>query len=120
MQTFAIHIFKGILKFIYFFLKKLPTNKNKIVFISRQTNDINTDFAMIRDEIEKRDKNIKMVFLCQRIEKGIVNSIKYSFTILKQMHALATSKIAIIDSYCIPVCILNHKKSLFVLQRTRN
>lgn len=116
MKTIAIHIFKGILKFIYFFLEILPTNKNKIVFISRQTNDINTDFAMIRDEIEKRDKNIKMVFLCQRIEKGIRSSIKYSFTILKQMHALATSKIAIIDSYCIPVCILNHKKSLFVLQ----
>ena len=71
MKTIAIHIFKGILKFIYFFLKILPTNNKKIVFISRQTNDINIDFSMIRDEINKRDSSIRMVFMCKRIEGNI-------------------------------------------------
>lgn len=116
MKKIAIYIFKIILKIIYFFLKLFPTNKNKIVFISRQTNDINTDFSMIRDEINKRDKNIKMVFLCKRIEKDFVSKVSYFFTIIRQMYNLATSKVAIIDSYCIPVCILKHKKSLFILQ----
>lgn len=116
MKTIAIHIFKGILQFIYFFLKILPTNNKKIVFISRQTNDINIDFSMIRDEIHKRDKNIKMIFLCKRIEGNILNKIEYIFTIIKQMYHLSTSKVAIIDSYCIPVCILKHKKSLTILQ----
>ena len=116
MKTIAIHIFKGILKFIYFFLKILPTNNKKIVFISRQTNDINTDFSMIRDEINKRDSSIRMVFMCKRIEGNILKKIGYFFTIIRQMYHLATSKMAIIDSYCIPVCILNHKKGLIVLQ----
>lgn len=116
MKIVIIYMFKGLLNFIYFFLKMLPTNNKKIVFISRQTNDINTDFSMIRDEIKERDKNIKMIFICKRMDKGMINIIKYFFTILRQMYHLATSKIAIIDSYCIPVCILNHKKSLFVLQ----
>lgn len=116
MKTIAVQIFKGILKTIYFFLKLIPTNKNKIVFISRQTDDINVDFQMIKEEIERRNKKIKMVFMCKRIKKGILNSISYFFTLVTQMYNLATSKIAIIDSYCIPVCVLNHKKSLFVLQ----
>lgn len=116
MKTVAIHIFKGILKFIYFFLKFLPTNKKKLVFISRQSNEINIDFIMIRDEILTRDEKIKMKFLCKRFGNGFFEKIKYFFEIIRQMYHLATSKIAIIDSYCIPVCILNHKKSLFVLQ----
>ena len=116
MKIVAIYIFKIVLKIIYFFFKLIPTNKNKIVFISRQTNDINIDFSMIRDEIKRRDPNIKMKFICKRIDKGLVNYIKYFFTIIKQMYYLATSKVAIIDSYCIPVCILRHKNSLTILQ----
>lgn len=116
MKIIAIYIFKGTLKFIYFFLKLFPTNKRKIVFISRQSDEINLDFEMLKKEIEKRHKNIKMIFLCNRIKKGFLNEIGYCFIILRQMFNLATSKVAIIDSYIIPVCILNHKKSLFVLQ----
>lgn len=111
-----IKTFKLCLKFIYFFLKLFTTNQNKIVFISRQTDYIHVDFDMIRKEIEKRDKNIKMIFLCKRMGKGIKEYLIYSVEILKQMYHLATSKMAIIDSYCIPVCILKHKKSLKVLQ----
>jgi CDP-ribitol ribitolphosphotransferase len=35
---------------------------------------------------------------------------------LKQMGALATSKVCILDSYCIPVSLLTHKKDLTVIQ----
>ena len=116
MKILCLYTFKFFLKVIYFFLKLLPTNAKKIVFISRQTDDVNTDFKMIKEEIEKRDQNIKMVFLCKRIPKKPLKSLLYFFTILRQMYYLATSRLAIIDSYCIPVCILKHKKTLFVLQ----
>ena len=112
MKTFIIHV----LKFIYFFLKLFPTNNKKIVFISRQTNYIHVDFEMIKNEIERRDPSIKMVFICHRLEKGVLNYIKFAFIILKQMYNLATSRMAVIDSYCIPVCVLKHKKNLKVLQ----
>lgn len=116
MKIIAIHIFKATIKFIYFFLKLIPINQKKIVFISRQTNEINVDFKMIKEEIEKRDSCMKMVFICKRFEKGIANGLKYAFVVLRQMYHLATSKMAVIDSYCIPVCILKHKKELKVLQ----
>lgn len=116
MKTILIHIFKLNIKFIYFFLKLLPTNNKKIVFISRQTDYIHIDFNMIKEEIEKRDPTIKMVFICKRIKNSLIGIIEYYFSIIKQMHHIATSKVAIIDSYCIPICILKHKKSLTVLQ----
>lgn len=116
MKYVAIHIFKLFLKIIYFFLKLLPTNNKKIVFISRQSNDINIDFKLIKEELEKRDKDIKMVFICKRLEKGIKSKISFFFTIIRQMYNLATSKVAVLDSYCIPVSVLKHKKSLYVLQ----
>lgn len=115
MKIICIYIYKIILKIIYFFLKLLPTQK-KIVFISRQTNDINLDFTMLKNEIHKQDPTIKMVFICQRIEKKLSSKLKYFFSIFRQMHHLATSKVCIIDSYCIPVSILKHKKKLFILQ----
>ncbi len=116
MKIVAIYIFKGFLKFIYFFLKLLPTNKSKILFMSRQSDSITLDFQLIKDEIRKRNKSVKMIFICKRMDKGFINNVKYFFLILKQMFHLATSKVVVIDSYSIPVCILNHKKSLFVLQ----
>lgn len=116
MKTLIIYIFKGVLKFIYFFLKMLPTNNKKVVFISRQSDKINVDFEYIAKLLKKKDKDIKEVFLCKRFEDSDHNYISYFFTILSQMYHLATSKVAVIDSYCIPVCILNHKKTLKVLQ----
>lgn len=116
MKIILIRFFLIFIRVIYFFLKLIPTNKNKIVFISRQTNEMHIDFKLIKEEIEKRNSNIKMVFMCKRLEKGITNSIKYFFTMIRQMYHLATSRMAIIDSYCIPVCVLKHKKELKVLQ----
>lgn len=116
MKTTLIYMFKGILRFIYFFLKIFPVNNKKIVFISRQTDYIHIDFQMLKEEIERRDKSIKMIFMCKRIKKGLFNILSYGFTLIRQMYHLSTSKMAIIDGYCIPVCTLKHKKSLTVLQ----
>ena len=77
MKIVAIYIFKGFLKFIYFFLKLLPTNKSKILFMSRQSDSITLDFQLIKDEIIKKDKSIKMVFICKRMNKGFINNVKY-------------------------------------------
>lgn len=116
MKIVLLSTFKIILKVIYFFIKLLPTNNKKITFISRQSDTINIDFSMISKRLIKEKKDVKIVFLCKKIKPGILSKIDYGIEILKQMVAIATSKIVIIDSYCIPVCILKHKKGLFVLQ----
>ena len=62
------------MKFIYFFFKLLKT-KNKITFMSRQTNGRNIDFDMIIEEIQKKDETIKIVVLNKRLEKGLKSKI---------------------------------------------
>ena len=107
-------LFKINLKVVYFFLKFLPTKKNKVLFISRQSNKPSIDFLILEKELRKL--KFKTILITKKIEKGFINYLKYYFNLYKQMYHLATSKVCIIDSYCIPVCILKHKKSLIVIQ----
>lgn len=109
-----IYLYKYHLKIIYFFLKLLPINKKKITFLSRQVDSESLDFKEIRIPLEK--KGYKTKTLCKRMGKGIKEYIKYNFHIYKQMYHIATSKVCIIDSYIIPISVLKHKKSLYVLQ----
>ena len=115
MLLVFLRVFKVIIKFFYFFLKLLPI-KNKVVFISRQSNKINTDFEMIAESLRKEIKNVKIVFLCKRINEGMLGYLKYSFHVFRQMYHLATSKVCVLDSYCIAASNLKHKKRLVILQ----
>lgn len=114
-MTIVIKIFIGILKFIYFFLKLLPTRK-KITFISRQSNSINIDFELLINDLKERYPEYRVVTLTKKIEGNLLNKIKYVFHIFRQMYHIATSKAVILDTYCIPISILKHKKNLKVIQ----
>lgn len=107
-----------ILKIIYFFLKLFPT-KNKITLISRQSNEISIDFSLIKKEILKH-KKYKVVALCKKLEgkekASLKNMFLYFFHMIRQMYHIATSKVVILDSYCIAICVLKHKKNLRVIQ----
>lgn len=100
----------------YCLIKLFPTNNKKITFISRQSNNESLDMILLKEELLKLDSNLKIKVLCKRLEDGLFNKIKYIFHIFSQMYHIATSKVVILDSYCIPVCILKHKKSLTVIQ----
>lgn len=58
----------------------------------------------------------EQVFRLRMIPDGIVPKIKYCFGIIGDMYYLATSRIALLDTYSITVSCLNHKKSLKVIQ----
>ena len=112
-------------RLLYSFFKILPT-QNKITMISRQSNSETVDFRLLRTEIEKENekeekrKKIKVVTLCHKLEGGanakFSEKIKYGFHMLSQMYHIATSKVLILDSYCILASILNHKKKLKIIQ----
>ncbi len=116
MQFIAIKIGIIILNCIYFFIKLFPIQKNKITFISRQANEVSLDFKMIIKELKNRQPNVKTVILCKRLESGLTNQIKYLFHMFRQMYHIATSRVVLLDSYCIPVCVLKQKKGLTVIQ----
>lgn len=104
------------LNVIYSFFKILPT-KDKVVMISRQSNKVNDDFRLLGNELSKKHA---VVYLCRTLDGGVNSSlgtkIAYGFHMFTQMYHLATSKVCVLDSYSPVVSILNHKKSLSVVQ----
>lgn len=111
-MEFIVRIGVLILKFFYFFIKFFP-QKNKIVFISRQSNNVSVDFKLLGDKLSE---SYEVVYLCKMIDKGFGNKIKYFFHMFKQMYHISTSKIVVLDSYAIVIGILKHKKNLKIIQ----
>lgn len=100
---------------IYSLFKLFPI-KNKIVFISRQSDKPSLDFRMLKSEINKINPNIEIVFLTKKMKKNIKEVFKSVKIIFLQMYHLATSKICVTDGYNIPISVLKHKKTLKVVQ----
>lgn len=118
MKYLILKIFVILMNFIYLFFKIFPT-KNKIVMISRQSNSITLDFKLLKNKI-KAEKKYDVIILCKKLEgkenASLSSMLKYFFHMFVQMYHLATSKVVILDSYCILISILKHKKTLKVIQ----
>lgn len=116
MKNFLLKVCIQLLRFIYLFIKLFPT-QNKIVMISRQSNNINSDFKLLQEQLQEK---CNIVILCKTLDGGskasIVSKINYGLHMFKQMYHIATSKVCLLDSYCPTISILNHKKSLTVIQ----
>ncbi len=104
------------LNIIYLPFKLLKTQE-KIVMISRQSNEVNDDFRLLGNELSK---NFKVVYLCRTLDGGVnsnlITKINYAFHIFTQLYHLATSKICVLDTYCLAACVLKHKKNLKIVQ----
>lgn len=114
-MNLIIRIAKFVLNFIYLFVKILPT-QHKISMLSRQSDSPSLDFLMLVEELKKDDPKLKVVVLCKKIGPTYLDKIKYALYMLKCMVHISTSKVVIIDGYVIPISILNHKKSLKIVQ----
>lgn len=103
------------LNIIYSLMKLLP-QKRKITFISRQNNKPSLDIEMLNKKFNELHGEYETVILCKTLDSGFFNKISYAFHMLKQMYHIATSEIVVLDSYCIAISILSHRKSLLVIQ----
>lgn len=119
MKKAAIYFMRFCLSIIYAVLKLLPTQRNKILFLSRQSSTLTTDFRLIQEELKRRNPDIDMITICHRLE-GAEGSIKgllaFALSTLRSMYHTATSQVCVLDAYWPAVSILKHKKSLTVIQ----
>lgn len=106
---------KYFLNFMYTIIKILPV-QDKIVFLSRQHDESNVDFNLMGNQLHNDYPDYKIVVLTKMIHKGLWAKFSYFFHMLRQMYYLATSRVAVLDTYCITVSILHHKKTLKVVQ----
>lgn len=103
MINFAVKVLQFInLFFIPFSLKK------KVVIISRQADEPTLDIKLLMDCLSKN--GIKNVVITKTLKKSLSGIVTYSFSMIKQMYHIATSKVIVIDGYCILVSILPKKK----------
>lgn len=95
---------------------KLFKVRDRIVYLSRQSNDKSIDMLLLEEEIKKQSPNTEQVFRLRMVPDGFGAKIKYCLAIIGDMYYLATSRVAILDTYSITVSCLKHKKSLKVVQ----
>lgn len=105
----------GVLNFIYDIMKLLPV-RNKVTFASRQSNEKSEDMLLLEAAIKEKAPDVHLVFLCKMVEDGLMGKIRYCFHIIRQMYHIATSKVVILDTYCISVSVLKQRPSLVVIQ----
>lgn len=113
---FCVTIFKLVLKIVYGIFKIFPVDNNKVLFCSRQSNNIPLDFQLLQDELKQRNSNIKIIKICRNIGSGVSDYIRFGLALLKSMFHLATARVCVIDSYWPAVSLLNHKEKLTVIQ----
>jgi len=117
MKVLMLKTFIFVLNIIYSFFKLLKSQK-KVVMISRQSNEVNDDFKLLGEELLKN--GVKVVYLCRTLDGGVNSTvftkISYGFHLFTQMYHLATSEACVLDTYCLVVSILKHKKSLKIVQ----
>lgn len=99
------------LRVIYVFLKLCLRPRKKITFLSRQSDFESVDFVLLREALEKQNFDGEIETLCKKIGSSPFEKIGYLFHIFVQMYHIATSKVVVVDGYCIAVCVLNHRQN---------
>ncbi len=115
MKLLVIKLFVFFIRVLYSFMK-LRKTENKIVWLSRQSNEKSEDMRMLSEEISKLSPDTKQVFRLCRLKDESGLSVSYIFFILRDMWEIASAEIAVTDTYSIPVSCLKHKECLTVFQ----
>lgn len=115
MKLFIVKVFVFVIRLIYIPMKWRKT-ENKIVWLSRQSNEKSLDMSLLEKAISELSPETKQVFRLRRLKDESSLSLSYIFAIFKDMFEIASAKVVIIDTYSIPVSCLNHKKDLTVIQ----
>lgn len=103
----------NILRFINLFFKPLSM-KEKVTIISRQSDKPTLDISLLEEELKRM--KIDTVILTKTLKRSITGIVSYGVQMLVQMYHIATSKVVVIDGYCILVSILPKKKGQYVIQ----
>lgn len=111
-----IKLGKAGLGFLYGILKVFPTKKNKVLFLSRQADELSLDFAMLKDELYRQNPKVEIVAICNRLDDSKNGMIGFAFDTLRSMYHMATSRVCVLDAYWPAVSILKHKPQLTVIQ----
>lgn len=115
MKLLILKIFVFAIRVLYAPIK-LRKTQNKILWLSRQSNEKSSDMLSLEAAINKAEPNVKQVFRLRRLKDESAVTLSYILGIIGDMWHIASSKVVIVDTYSIPVSCLTHKKGTRVVQ----
>ncbi len=104
------------LRVIYFFFKIFIKPRKKVTLLSRQSDTPSVDFELLAKAIKESGGDTEIKMLTKKIPSGILGKVGYGFHILEQMCHIASSRVIVVDGYCIAVCVLNHRPKQKIIQ----
>ncbi|MBO5432566.1 MAG: CDP-glycerol glycerophosphotransferase family protein [Clostridia bacterium] len=115
MKLLIVKVFVLFIRVLYAPMK-LRKTKNKIVWLSRQSDEKSEDIKRLSDMIKKLSPETIQVFRLKRLKDESGLSLSYVFSIFVDMWELSDASIAVADTYSIPLSCLNHKNTLKKIQ----
>lgn len=116
-MTYVVKIGKAFLRLLYGILKCIPVNNKKVLFLSRQADELSLDFTMLQDELQRQASHqLKIVAICNRLDDNKNGIVKFGLDTVRSMYHMATARVCVLDAYWPAVSLLKHKKSLTVIQ----
>ena len=92
------------------------TDPCKVVVLSRQSNDPSIDLQLTRGQIRSTYPRAKTVVITRRMGRSVRSKISFMWAQFISLYHLATSRVAILESYWPAVSAVNHKEDLTVIQ----
>lgn len=102
------------LQLLYLLFWPFPV-RNKVVMLSRESDTPPIDFVLLKEELARISPETQVVCFCRKMVKGI-NPVTYCLFLVSSLYHIATAKVAVTDTYSIPLCALHHKKGLKIVQ----
>ncbi len=110
MKAAAVRIATALLAVFYRLCRLLPA-KQRIVMLSRQSDQPGVDFTMLSDWTARTHPGWECVILAKKL-----SGAGYVFHMLRQLYHIARARAVVLDSYCIVVSLLNTRITVPVLQ----
>lgn len=106
---------RAVLSVVYAPMRMLR-RRHKVTFISRQGNSPSTDFTALVNQLSHDDPSVEITVLTYEFHTSIRRKVGYLAHVFVQMYHIATSRVVVLDTYCIPVSVLRHSPGLHVIQ----
>lgn len=106
----------GVVMNLIYALFKLQKTQHKIAFISRQSETPSLDFRYLIHHLKTAYPEYRVEVHCKMIPASLGGKVKYIGELFRQMKAMATAEVVVLDGYCILASMLRHKKNLKIVQ----
>ena len=98
MRKIIVQFAVTVLRIINLFFRPLSL-KEKVVIISRQSDEPTLDIRILDNCLQ--ENGVRTVVLTKTLQKSLKGAVSYCLQMIRQMYHLATSKVVVIDGYCI-------------------